>query len=186
MRLLTPHLCLPSVALLSDDWLWEQGIRGIILDLDETLVAFQQSDPPAEIKDWLQRVGARFQLFVVSNNRRSTRVQSIAEPLGLPFLHLAAKPLRGGFRRALREMKLSPEQVVVIGDQLFTDVLGGRRLGALTVLVHPLSPERVWHRKWMRRAEGLCLRSFQNPVHASEWTQTSSQNLEGNHGNETV
>lgn len=158
MRLLTPDFSLPSLSALDEEFcilLDGRGIRGLLLDFDETLVASLAAGPSEEIVRWVERMQEKYCLFIVSNNSSSKRVASIAGPLGIPFLIRAAKPLLSGFRRALRELGLREGEVAVVGDQLFTDVLGGRRLGALTILVSPLSPETVWHRKWMRQAERL-------------------------------
>ncbi len=153
MRLLTPDHFFSCVTEIEKDFLLERGIRGLLLDFDETLVASAEEGVRLEIAAWVEGLKRDVALFIVSNNRSSSRVAKIADPLGLPFLIRAAKPLRFGFRKALGKMGLKESEVAVVGDQLFTDILGGRRLGALTILVQPLSPETVWYRKGMRKAE---------------------------------
>ena len=122
------------------DTLWKQGYRGIITDLDNTLVGAKAPLATPELIDWLKVVGQLgFQIVIVSNNQR-TRVSKFAEPLSLPFIYRARKPTNGAFRKALKMMDLRAEETVVIGDQMLTDVLGGNRLGLHTILVHPISP----------------------------------------------
>lgn len=155
MRLLTPDLFVPSVTHLSRDIFLDKGIQGLFLDLDDTLVKVHNSVPEPEVAQWLSAMQRDFKLYIVSNNRSSRRVAAFSEPLGIPYTCRALKPLNWGFQKALREMDLLPQRVAMIGDQLFTDVAGGRLLGALTILVAPMSEETLWHRQVMRKAEQL-------------------------------
>lgn len=135
------------------DSLRRAGVRGLLLDLDDTLVPADSSEASAEIRAWLDRTRETFELHIVSNNRNRRRVEDLAAELGLPGVHRARKPFDRGFRQALKHLGLLPGEVAVVGDQLFTDVLGGRWLGASTVWVRPLSSERIWLRKCMRVLE---------------------------------
>ncbi|MDQ1912865.1 YqeG family HAD IIIA-type phosphatase [Paenibacillus sp. GD4] len=118
--------------------LFKQGFRGIITDLDNTLVGAKAPLATPELIDWLKVVSQiGFQVVIVSNNHR-VRVSAFAEPLSLPFIYRAKKPIGASFRRALHMMNLKPEQTIMIGDQLLTDVLGGNRLGLHTILVSPI------------------------------------------------
>jgi len=119
--------------------LWNQGIRGIIADLDNTLVGAGVANATPELLKWLEQISnLGFQLVIVSNNN-ATRVGRFANPLNLPFIHRARKPTKVAFRQALQLMELSANQVAVIGDQMLTDVLGGNRLGLHTILVLPIA-----------------------------------------------
>ncbi|MCL6456686.1 MAG: YqeG family HAD IIIA-type phosphatase [Gorillibacterium sp.] len=119
--------------------LWSQGIRGIITDLDNTLVGATVPLATPELVEWLKHLeDLGFKVVIVSNNREA-RVSKFAEPLGLPFVFSARKPANAAFHRALAIMNLPSEQVMMLGDQMLTDVLGGNRLGLYTVLVHPVS-----------------------------------------------
>ena len=161
--LLKPTYWLPSVLAIDLEALRKSGIRGLIFDLDDTLVhALEPTAGPA-VCDWLAHARTDFKIQIVSNNRSERRVRLAAEHLGLPFANLALKPSRRQLRRAVAEMGLFAHEVAVIGDQLFTDVLGGNRLGAVTILVDPMSAERKWHRKLMRSAEAYLLRGMPSP-----------------------
>lgn len=121
------------------DQLYKQGVRGIITDLDNTLVGAKVALPSSEVTQWFAELKERgFQVVIVSNNRYE-RVRIFSEPLGIPFIHKAKKPTNKAFREGLRLMALQPNQAVVIGDQLLTDVLGGNRMGLHTVLVTPIA-----------------------------------------------
>lgn len=137
--LLIPDEYLPSVTLLDPQRLRARGIRGLIVDLDNTLVPWRGGDPVPGLACWLERVrGAGIAVCILSNNR-SARVGAWGRSLGVPVIAAAAKPRRKAFVRAMEVLGTGPAETAVVGDQLFTDVLGGRRLGLYTVLVQPLS-----------------------------------------------
>jgi hypothetical protein len=118
----------------------KRNIQGIITDLDNTLVSAKTALATPELTDWLDKVRhAGFRVVIVSNNNES-RVSRFAEPLHIPFVHAARKPARKAFRNALLRLGLAPGQVVVVGDQLMTDILGGRRMGMHTILVSAVAP----------------------------------------------
>ncbi|WP_371825503.1 YqeG family HAD IIIA-type phosphatase [Pontibacillus sp. ALD_SL1] len=125
----------------------ERGIKGIITDLDNTLVAWDQADATPEIVQWFKLMKENdIQVTVVSNNNES-RVTFFSEPLNIPFIHSARKPLGKAFRKARKEMNLNKEEIVVVGDQLLTDVLGGNRADYHTVLVVPIvQTDGLWTR----------------------------------------
>lgn len=141
----------------------KQGVKGIITDLDNTLVAAEYPMATPELVKWLddlQEMG--FRVIIVSNNNL-TRVAKFAEPLTVPFIHQARKPSNRAFRKALVRLELAPDEAVVIGDQMLTDVLGGNRMGLYTILVTPIAiaEEGIYTRinrriekvilSWMRR-----------------------------------
>jgi len=140
------------------DELTAQGVRGIITDLDNTLVSAKTPLATPELASWLDVVKERgFKVVILSNNNK-TRVGQFAEPLGLPFIPAARKPGGAAFRRALKVMGLPPGQAVVVGDQMLTDVLGGRRAGLHTILVTPIAPrEEGWATQINRKIEKIAL-----------------------------
>lgn len=123
------------------DALWASGVRGIITDLDNTLVGAREPLATPKLGEWLKKVNALgFKVLVVSNNN-AERVSKFADPLNIPYIAHARKPLRKGFLRALAQLGLAPHETVVIGDQLLTDVFGANRNGLNTVLVTPIAPQ---------------------------------------------
>jgi hypothetical protein len=161
---LLPHQVAGTIYDIDLGKLRAEGVSGIICDLDNTLVGARVPSATPELVEWLERVRSLgFRVIIVSNNRR-TRVSRFAEPHGIPYICSARKPVRASFRKALALLGLSPEQVVVIGDQLLTDVLGARRTGLRVILVKPIAPadesvftrfnrliERAAHRRLTRR-----------------------------------
>ena len=142
-----PDLCLDSIFDLNADHLQSLGIKGIITDMDNTLVSWSDRTVYPRLVNWLNKLKEDgFQLHIVSNNSRE-RGGQVAKELGLPAIWYAIKPSRRSFRKAIKRMSLKPEEVAVIGDQLFTDVLGGNRLGLYTILVTPIcEKEFIWTR----------------------------------------
>jgi|SRR5690625_2003424 len=116
----------------------EKGIKGIITDLDNTLVAWDVKDASPEVIEWFQLMkDHEIKITIISNNKQE-RVKIFSEPLGTPFVYSARKPLSRAFKTAAKEMGLKKEEVVVIGDQVLTDVLGGNNAGFYTILVVPI------------------------------------------------
>ncbi|NJK62880.1 MAG: YqeG family HAD IIIA-type phosphatase [Synechococcaceae cyanobacterium SM2_3_1] len=138
-KLLSPDLIVSGTVLEMPILALEQGgIRGIIFDVDDTLVPLRQPTISPEILVWVQDLQQHFQIWLVSNNISNQRIRTIAQIIGVPHINRAAKPSRRALRRALQAMELSAEQVAIVGDRLWTDVLAGNRLGLMTILVSPL------------------------------------------------
>ncbi|HEY9724006.1 MAG TPA: YqeG family HAD IIIA-type phosphatase [Oscillatoriaceae cyanobacterium] len=152
-ELLKPTMRVASVLDIDLDWLRAQGIKGFIFDLDDTLVHALAPHAEEKISAFITQIRTEFEIYIVSNNFSHQRVDVAARHLEMRFVARAKKPSRRFFRHALAEMGLQADQVAIVGDQLFTDVLGGNRLGAVTVLVDPLSREHKWHRRVMRTLE---------------------------------
>jgi HAD superfamily phosphatase (TIGR01668 family) len=156
--LLNPHLLHRSIADIDQDALYAAGIRGILMDLDDTLCPRGSGETPPAIRAWLQQAAARFQLFIVSNNMSLVRVQEVSGNLCIPAIHRAQKPRRGGVRHAMARLGLDPHEVVLIGDRLLTDVLASRRAGIMSILVEPFEPEHRWLPRSVRLLEANLLR----------------------------
>lgn len=153
LKLLTPNQRLESIYSIDPDRLRALGIRGLITDMDNTLVPWSDRRVYPELKRWLAGLRSRgFKLFIISNNSRE-RGGRLARELDIPAIWYAVKPRRSAFRRALQEMGLQPGEVAVVGDQVFTDVFGGNRLGLYTILVQPLSEKEFFWTRLMRQLE---------------------------------
>lgn len=118
---------------------YDRGLRGIILDIDNTLVPH---DAPADeracrLADRLKKMGYR--LLILSNNH-GPRAKSFADAVGVPYICDAGKPSRKGYEQAIRQMQLGKEQVLCIGDQLLTDIWGASNAGLQSLLVEPVDP----------------------------------------------
>lgn len=154
---LKPDIFLNTVYELDTGVLKEKGIEAIIVDIDNTLVSWDTRLPDAKVIELIYGLAAEgFKICILSNNSRK-RVEEFNRELKLPAIHKAVKPSKSAFRRAMRLMNSTAENTAVIGDQLFTDVLGGNRLGLLTILVAPISDKEFIWTRFVRKLEKLVL-----------------------------
>ena len=166
ISLLQPDLILgANIFELTPGILESNQIKGLILDVDETLVPFKQKETTAELKQWIIEIKAAMPIWLVSNNTSNTRIANIAGSVDLPFISFARKPSRKRLREAALAMDLPVEQVAMVGDRLFTDILAGNRLGMFTILVEPMTDPLVAVRShpirdfeiWLSKAMGVTL-----------------------------
>ncbi|NEQ95647.1 MAG: YqeG family HAD IIIA-type phosphatase [Cyanothece sp. SIO2G6] len=137
--LLQPDVVLGQTVLaLTPERIQSYGIKGMVLDVDETIVPFRQADTSADLKQWFAEIRTVVSLWLVSNNTSERRIQAIAASLDVPYVARAAKPSRRKLRQVLTEMELPTHQVAMVGDRLFTDIVVGNRLGMFTIWVEPI------------------------------------------------
>jgi len=160
MGLLDADLRMKTIIDVPLEKLSELGIDSLIIDVDNTVTEWKGRNVEARAKEWFLSIKEKgFKACLVSNNNSGERIASIAGQLGIPSIHRAGKPRRNAFIRALKILKSKPENTAVIGDQVFTDVFGGNRMGMYTVLVDPISSKEFFGTKLMRLLEKLVLRN---------------------------
>ena len=162
-----PHRMVENALEIRAVELWEQGIRGVILDLDNTLVLWHQEEMTVEITVWLEELKATgLKLCILSNSVLSSRSQRIAERIECAFVRQAAKPSRQGFRKAMEAMETTPDVTAIVGDQMFTDILGGNRSGIYTIMVKPMHKHEFPYTRYVSRPpEKLLLNWFKRKGH---------------------
>ncbi|MEI6519477.1 MAG: YqeG family HAD IIIA-type phosphatase [bacterium] len=137
---LAADLVVGCIADIDIDLLIERGIAGVIVDMDNTLAPWRSTEVPPSHIDWVHNAKSRgLKVCILSNAGSDGRVRPAAEMLGISFITKACKPLAVGFKRAARMMNLPIEKIAIAGDQVFTDIWGGNRLGMFTILTTPLS-----------------------------------------------
>ncbi|MCR4402179.1 MAG: YqeG family HAD IIIA-type phosphatase [Firmicutes bacterium] len=157
LSLLCPDLYVPSIYRVDLSRLTDRGIRGLVLDIDNTFVDWGSADIPAGVLAFLDDAKARgIRVCVLSNNLRR-RIEAISRALGIPAAR-GIKPMRSAFRAALGVLGTSPNETAVIGDQIFTDILGGNLLGMYTILVVPTSRREFVTTRAVRKLERAVLR----------------------------
>jgi uncharacterized protein len=138
-----------------------QGIKGVIVDLDNTLTEWRSTAVSPALEQWLGHLrAAGLAACIVSNAGTAKRVRRVADRLGLPWVTRAVKPLARGFHRAMHLMQTEPATTAVVGDQLFTDILGGNRLHLHTILVDPLGPREGFTTRLQRPFERMVKRKW--------------------------
>jgi len=159
--LFTPFRQVQSVLDIDLEELREFGIRGILLDLDNTLLAWDNLVLSDEVQNWVRRAtDLGFRLCIVSN-AHWMRLETQSVVLGIPYIPAAMKPSTKAMRKALEMLGLKTHQATMVGDQVFTDVLGGNRLGLFTILVVPLFLKEQWWMRGVRWMESRVVRAFQ-------------------------
>jgi hypothetical protein len=171
-NLLQPNLVLPgSILQITPELLNTHRLKGLVLDVDETLIPFRATQLSEEVLPWVKEVQQVAALWLVSNNVSEARIRRIGESLELPYIAGAGKPSRRKVRKAVESMGLLPEQVGMVGDRLLTDVLAGNRLGMFTILVEPMVhpdflPQKSSFHKfevWLSQALGASLSTQSTP-----------------------
>lgn len=157
-RMLGPDRFAPRLHAVSHEELEAAGIRGLIVDLDNTLLGFRETELAQEHLTWVAAALERgFRIVMLSNNF-SERVNGLAAQLNVACIPNALKPLPFGFLRAKRHLGLRRREIAVVGDQLFTDVLGGKLCGHYTILTEPIEHKDFAITRCLRFFERLMLR----------------------------
>lgn len=132
---LLPDVTVKNVHLLDREFYEKNNIKGVIFDIDNTLVAHTEPTPPEDVLEYFEKLrGWGIKYAIVSNNSHE-RVHSFCKDLGVPYYGKALKPRKKYLKKTLRELGIEKRECALVGDQLFTDIFGGNRMGFLSVLV---------------------------------------------------
>ncbi|MDK8239728.1 YqeG family HAD IIIA-type phosphatase [Gemella morbillorum] len=132
----------------------------IISDLDNTLISWDSKKDTKELNRWLKKMKrAGFDIIVVSNNNEE-RVEEFCKQLNLQYVADAKKPLTHGFKKALSKLNRKPEEAIILGDQVLTDVFGAKSLGVMSVLVKPISKTDAFKTRINRFFEGIIVQNL--------------------------
>ncbi len=138
----------------------ENKIKGIILDVDNTLIDFERKLLQGA-KEWVQKIKeAGIRCIILSNSNKLDKVKMVADTLQISYLYFAKKPLKGGFKKAKTQLGVETSQIAVIGDQIFTDVLGANRSKMFSILVNPIAKKDIWVTRFKRPLEELIIKSY--------------------------
>jgi len=155
---LSPKYYFDKISDIDLNKLKQKNIDTILLDLDNTLVPWYNNYIDPEIYKWLNNIKENnFKVCIISNGL-SIRVKRISKELGFPFISNAIKPSTRAIVKALKMLNSKPENTVIIGDQIFTDILAGNRLGLTTILVKPLAKVELITTKFIRIIEKKILK----------------------------
>lgn len=155
MRVFKPTFHFKSVLEVDGEFLRKHRVRALVLDMDNTLSMHKDPCAEAGVPEWLELMRSLgIRMRVVSNNT-TKRVAPLAAKLGLEFTANGAKPLTFGVNRAVKAMGVRKSEALVVGDQIFTDVMAGNLAGIRTLLVEPFRPETTWTFRLKRRLESV-------------------------------
>lgn len=154
MNIIYPNLYLEKVEDITIQMLIKNKIKLIILDVDNTLIDYYKKLSESIIQWSKEMKGQGIKLYILSNTNDKEKVKKIAEKLEVPYKNFAMKPFKRGFKKIEEETKIKSENIAVVGDQLFTDVLGGNRCKMFTILVDPRDDKKdYWYTAWKRPIE---------------------------------
>lgn len=153
-----PEFWLRNVLSIDKVFLEKNGIEALVLDLDNTLSMHGNPMEEEGITDWLHEMKALGVKMMVVSNNTNKRVAPLAKKLGLDFVASGAKPLTIGINKALKSLGSEKKKTAVVGDQIFTDIMGGNFAGTRTILVEPFHLEKGVLFKIKRKAESLVFR----------------------------
>ena len=163
-----PKLYLNKVEDITVEILSENKIKALILDVDNTLIDINKN-LSKDIIDWAMNLrGHGFRLYILSNTNHKEKVEGVAKKLGIPYENFAKKPFKSGFLRVKEKLQLEAEQIAVVGDQIFTDVIGGNRCDMYTILVDPISEKDYWYTAWKRPIENAIKKKYVNKIKESQ------------------
>ena len=152
--LLKPKIKLDRVTDITVEMLKKRNIEGLILDVDNTLSTHHGQTLTEGLPEWLAYMRENNIQLTVLSNSNTKRLTPFAEKIGLDFIAMGLKPLPFGFWRAVKALGLPKKRVATVGDQIFTDTLGGNVAGVTTILLTPILPEtslRFRFKRWLER-----------------------------------
>ena len=162
MALFRPTAMRQGLMDLTPEFLTGLGARALLLDVDNTVASYTSHEPIPGAVEWAQRmVDAGFRVLVVSNNFKK-RVQPFASKFGLGCISFAMKPFPFGYLKARRLLKMKCRECVIIGDQIFTDVIGANLCGMKSVLLTPIEEEEGFSFRVRRYFEKTLRKRFQD------------------------
>ena len=150
---LYPKSYFSKVENISIEFLNKNKIKALILDVDNTLID-KQKILSEEIVKWTRELkGQGVKLYILSNSNDKEKLKNISKKLDIPYHRFAMKPLKRGFKKVQREQNEKPENIAIVGDQIFTDIIGGNRCKMYTILVDPIKENEFWYTAWKRPIE---------------------------------
>ncbi|HJC56060.1 MAG TPA: YqeG family HAD IIIA-type phosphatase [Candidatus Eisenbergiella intestinipullorum] len=147
--------------------LYEKGYRGIIFDIDNTLVPHGAAADERSIALFGRLRGIGYSCVLLSNNKEM-RVKPFAQAVGAMYIHKANKPAAANYRRAMERMRTVPENTLFVGDQLFTDVWGAKKAGIHSILVRPIHPKEEIQIVFKRYLERIVLYFYRKEERKAE------------------
>lgn len=150
-----------SVKDIDINFLKENNIKGLILDVDNTLINLDRK-MPAGISEWAMNMKKNgIKICILSNSNKINKIDAVAKILEVPYIFFGKKPLKSGFLRAQNILKLKNENIAVVGDQIFTDVIGANRCKMYSILVKPIEEKDYLLTRIKRPIEKLIIKMYE-------------------------
>lgn len=158
--ILYPKLYCKKVTDIKIEFLQEKNIKALILDVDNTLIDFERNLLNG-VQEWYQKLKENnISCMILSNSNKVDKVKTVAETIGIPYIYFATKPLKRGFLKAQKLLDLPFENIAVVGDQIFTDVIGANRCKMFPILVEPIGEKDYLITKIKRPIENFVIKKY--------------------------
>lgn len=155
-----PDLYLNSVIDINPTLLKKNKLEALILDVDNTLIDYYKNLIDGA-EDWCENLKSEgIKCIILSNSNKKEKVETVAKKLGIKYVMFAKKPLKSGFKKALEKLEMKPEQVAVVGDQIFTDVVGAKRMKMFSILVKQVGEKDIFITKVKRPIENAIIKKY--------------------------
>ena len=159
--MLYPKEYLNSVKDINIELLKKNNIKGLILDVDNTLINLDRV-MPIGVADWAKEMKEQgIKICILSNSNKMEKVGAVAKIIEVPYIFFGKKPLKSGFLRARDILKLNNENIAVVGDQIFTDVIGANRCKMFSILVKPIEEKDYLITKIKRPLERFIIKMYE-------------------------
>lgn len=157
---LYPDLYLENVKEITLEILNKNNIKGLILDIDNTLIDYDKNIIKGA-EEWCENLKEnKIKMCILSNSNNVKKVSKVAKILNLEYIYFAKKPQKKGFKKAQKLLNLKAQEIATVGDQIFTDVLGGNRMNMFTILTKPIDKRDIIITKVKRPLENLFIKSY--------------------------
>jgi uncharacterized protein len=162
--ILYPNAHFKSVKEINIDFLQKNQIKALILDVDNTLIDYDKN-LEEDVKKWVETLKKQgIKMYILSNSNKKEKVKTVAKELDLEYEYFAKKPLKSGFKKVQKKLQEMPECIGIVGDQIFTDVIGGNRCKMFTILVEPIDEKDIWITMLKRPIENLIKNKYKKTI----------------------
>ena len=158
--ILYPKLYLNNVKEINISMLNKYNLKGLILDVDNTLIDYNKNLLEG-LESWAEDLKSQgIKLCILSNSNHKNKVENVAKKLDIPYIYFAQKPLKNGFNKAKEILKLQPNEIGVVGDQILTDVIGANKSNMFPILVKPIDKKDIFITKVKRPIEQVIINKY--------------------------
>lgn len=155
-----PKAYIENVTKITIDYLRQNNIKAIILDIDNTLIDFDKNLLKGA-KEWCNNLkGQGIKFYILSNTNKKDKVEKVSKELDIPYIMFAKKPFKKGFREAQKNLNLENKNIAVVGDQIFTDIIGANRVEMYPILTKPIDERDILMTKIKRPIEEFIIKRY--------------------------
>lgn len=157
---LYPNAYLKNVKEITIEFLRNNNIKALILDVDNTLIDFNKKMLD-NVEKWCEELKLQgIKICILSNSDKKEKVEMVANKLKIPYIYFGMKPFKRGFKKALKILEEENKNTAVVGDQIFTDVIGANRCKMFSILVEPIDKKDLLITKIKRPIENFIINKY--------------------------